>query len=495
MTAPALAARKIEKRFGATVALACADLTASAGEVHALLGENGAGKSTLLGIIAGILSPDAGALELDGRPYAPGSAADAKRSGVAIVPQEPTLCLDLTVAENIVLGHEPTRLGLVDEKASARTAEAALDRLGLRLDVGAPARALSPAERQLVNIARALAQGSPRVVVIDEPTSSLPHAEAERVLRAVKDLAGSNVCVLYVSHHLEEIIRIADRYTVLRDGRTVEAAPMQGATIADLTRLLLGRQATAEPRPARERGALILEVRELHGKKLPRGASLDLHRGEVLGVAGLVGSGRTELLRAIFALDAIKRGTVRVAIGEAAGASSPADRIRQGLGMTSEDRKSEGVVGAMSVADNLTLSRLDTVSSLGLVSERHQEAAAAALIERLSVRTAGAFAITSTLSGGNQQKVAIGRLIHQDADVLLLDEPTRGIDLKSREQIYDIVDDLVRRGKGVLWVSSQLGELLRVCDRIAVMKKGVLSPAVPASTLTEHSLLEEISAG
>jgi ribose transport system ATP-binding protein len=305
------------------------------------------------------------------------------------------------------------------------------------------------------------------------------------------------VCVLYVSHHLEEIIRIADRYTVLRDGRTVEAATMEGATIAGLTRLLLGRPATAEARPARERGAPLLEVRELHGKKLPRGASLELHRGEVLGVAGLVGSGRTELLRAIFALDPVKRGTVRVLVGGhgAERARGPADRIRHGVGMTSEDRKSEGVVGAMSVADNLTLSRLGDVTRVGLVSEAAQRAAAAALVERLSIRTAGESAITSTLSGGNQQKVAIGRLIHQDADVLLLDEPTRGIDLRSREQIYDIVDDLVRRGKGVLWISSQLGELLRVCDRIATMKRGVLSPPVLASTLTEHSLLEEISAG
>ena len=497
MTAPALAARGVKKRFGPTIALEDASLTAHAGEVHALLGENGAGKSTLLGIIAGLTLPDAGTLELAGAPFAPGSPVDAREAGIAFVPQEPTLAVHLDVTENIVLGREPTHFGFVDRRASEGIARAALDRLGLPLDPRTPSASLSPAERQLVGIARALAGPTPRVVVVDEPTSSLAHAEAERVLTAVSDLAKSGVCVLYVSHHLEEILRVAQRYTVLRDGRTVRAASMEGTTLADLTRLLLGHEVAAVTREDGPLGTPALEVKGLSGARLPRDASLVLHRGEVLGVAGLVGSGRTELLRAIFGLDPVVSGEVIVQTSRASATTGrrPADRIAQGVGMASEDRKDEGLVLGMPIADNLTLSALGSVSVGGFVSAAKQRAAAEALVERLSVRAADASVPTSTLSGGNQQKVALGRLVHQDADVLLLDEPTRGIDIKSREQIYEIVRALAARGKAVLWVSSQLPELLRVCDRVVVMKKGALGEPIPVSQLPEHRLLEKISEG
>ncbi|MBL9027393.1 MAG: sugar ABC transporter ATP-binding protein [Myxococcales bacterium] len=495
MTAPALTATSIKKSFGPTVALEGASLTAFAGEVHALLGENGAGKSTLLGIIAGLIEPDGGTLELGGAPYAPGSPVDAREAGIAFVPQEPTLALHLDVTENVVLGREPSRFGFVDRRASEAIARAALARLGLSLDPRAPGASLSPAERQLVGIARALAGATPRVVVVDEPTSSLAHAEAERVLSAVSDLARSGVCVLYVSHHLEEILRVAQRYTVLRDGRTVQAASMEGTTLADLTKLLLGHEVAPVSREETARGETVLEVKNLSGARLPRSASLVLHRGEVLGVAGLVGSGRTELLRAIFGLDPVVSGEVLVKTSRA-GASrggSPAARIAQGVGMASEDRKEEGLVLGMPIADNLTLSALGSVSQGGFVSPGKQREVAEALVGRLSIRAASTELPTSTLSGGNQQKVALGRLVHQDADVLLLDEPTRGIDIKSREQIYDIVRALAARGKAVLWVSSQLPELLRVCDRVVVMKKGAVGAPFPVSGLTEHRLLEKIS--
>ncbi len=476
-----LAVQGVRKAFGATIALREASLEAASGEVHALLGENGAGKSTLMGIVAGLVQHDGGVMTLGGAPYAPRNAAAARDAGVAIVPQEPTLCDHLDVAENVVLGREPTRFGLVDRKAARSIAERALARLGQTIDVRAPAGSLSPADRQLVAIARALAHATPKVVVVDEPTSSLPHAEADRVLTAVRDLASSGVAVVYVSHHLEEIVRVADRYTVLRDGRTVESAEMKGATIADLTRLLLGRDPEVVARAARPRGDEALVVRSLRGTRLPRDASLVVHRGEILGIAGLVGSGRTELLRAIYGLDTIAGGDARVL-------------AQGGAAMASEDRKGEGIVAPMSVADNLTLSRLDTVTRAGLVSSRRQRELAARLVQRLSIRTAGVDVPVSTLSGGNQQKVVLGRLVHLDADVLLLDEPTRGVDLASREQINAICDELAAQGKAIVWVSSQLGELLRVCDRIAIMRRGVLSPPLEASDLDEHRLLEEMTA-
>jgi ribose transport system ATP-binding protein len=471
----------VKKSFGATRALESASLNVEAGQVHALLGENGAGKSTLMGIVAGLIAPDGGVMKLDGRPYAPKGTPAAREAGVAIVPQEPTLCEHLDVADNVVLGREPTRFGLRDRRAAAKAATEALGRLGLSMDVGALAGSLSPADRQIVAIARALAQATPRVVIVDEPTSSLPHAEAERVLTAVRDLASSGVAVIYVSHHLEEIVKVADHFTVLRDGRTVESSPMKGTSIADLTKLLLGTDAAPPVRSARERGPEVLVLRSLAGSTLPRDASLTLHRGEILGIAGLVGSGRTETLRVAFGLDVRAGGEVR-------------DLSPRGVAMASEDRKREGIVAAMSVADNLTLSHMDPIARWGIVSEARQRSVAAALVERLSIRTAGVDATAASLSGGNQQKVVLGRLIHQDADVLFLDEPTRGVDLKSREQIYALCDDLAARGKAIVWVSSQLGELLRVCDRVAIMRRGVLGPPIEVSELDEHRLLEQMSA-
>jgi ribose transport system ATP-binding protein len=488
----------VGKTFGATVALDGASLEVRAGEVHALLGENGAGKSTLVGVVAGLVAPDRGRMLLDGAPYAPRSAADARAAGVVVAPQEPTLCHHLDVVENVVLGREPRRLGLVDRAASRRVCAAALERLGLRLDIGALAGSLTPAERQLVSIARALAEASTRVVVVDEPTSSLPHAEAERVLDAVRQLAASGAGVVYVSHHLEEVVRVADRYTVLREGRTVAAGSARGATVGDLARLLLGRDHVVPPRAQRARGDKVLEVRGLEGSRLPRRASFDLHRGEVLGIAGLVGSGRTELVRAVFGLDRPRGGEVRVAMpGTAAlrpgGAATPRARLGQGVAMASEDRKGEGILADMSVADNLTLARLDPFVRLGMVSPARQRAAADALVRRLSIRAASSAVAVRTLSGGNQQKVVLGRLLHAGADVLLLDEPTRGIDIGSRELMYELCDALCREGKAVLWVSSQLAELLRVSDRIAVMRRGVLGEAEDVSRWTEHRLLEEMS--
>ena len=484
----------LKKSFGATVALANVQLTLRSGEVHALLGENGAGKSTLLKILAGTQSADEGRLELLGKPYAPKNPQHAQALGVAFVSQEPALCPDLSVAENVLLNALPGRFGIVDRAAQKRRASAALARV---LPEGAPlpdldqrAGDLGQGDRQLLCLARALAQSECRILILDEPTSTLNSSEAERLFAVVRELTKSGIAVLYVSHFLEEVERLADRYTVLRDGQFVASGDIAGSTRTELVKLMAGRDVQELfPRSVRTPGAVVLALDALAGSKLPSSASLELRRGEVLGIAGLLGSGRSELLRAIFGLDAVKQGTLRVKA--VLGPASPARRLTQGLGLLSEDRKGEGLAESLSLGDNLTLSKLESLGSYGLVSPRKRDQITRSYIERLGIRARGPEQLARDLSGGNQQKICFARLLHHDLDVLLLDEPTRGVDVGSRADLYRIIDELAARGNAVLLVSSYLPELLGVCDRIAVMVRGRLGPAHPASGCSEHQLLLE----
>ncbi len=484
----------LSKSFGATKALVNVQLGLHAGEVHALLGENGAGKSTLLKILAGSERADQGSLELSGLPYAPSTPQEAQALGVAFVSQEPALCPDLSVAENILLGALPGRFGFVDRAELKRRAGAALARV-LPEDAPLPDLAqragdLGQGDRQLVCLARALAQAECRILILDEPTSTLNSSEAERLFSVVRELTKSGIAVLYVSHFLEEIERIAARYTVLRDGQFVYSGELAGTTRSELVKLMAGRDVQELfPRSTRSPGEVVLELSELSGKKLPISASLTLRRGEVLGIAGLLGAGRSELLRAIFGLDAVKSGTLRVK--GILGPASPARRLAQGVGLLSEDRKREGLAEALSLGDNITLSKLESLGSFGLVSPARRATIARTYLERLAVRARGPEQLARDLSGGNQQKICFARLLHQGADVLLLDEPTRGVDVGSRADLYGIIDELAARGNAVLMISSYLPELLGVCDRIAVMVRGKLAAARPASELTEHDLLLE----
>jgi ribose transport system ATP-binding protein len=493
-----LSARGISKRFGSTIALNDVSFEARAGEVHAIVGQNGAGKSTLMSVLAGAIRADSGQLELDGVPYAPRDPSDAKRQGVAIVHQEAALCPALTVAENVLLGVEPVRAGVIDRKLARERCERALElvapaerRLALRAD--APASELGPAEQQLVAIARALAQSDCRLLILDEPTSRLGLADTDQLFAVVRRLTRSGISVLYISHFLEELRRIADRYTVIRDGQTVQSGTIADTPVEELVRLMAGRAVEANfVRSPAEKGGVVLELDGLSGRRLPISASLELFRGEVLGLAGLVGSGRSELLRAVFGLDAVKSG--RIKVGAVIGPASPARRLAQGLGLLSEDRKLEGLALELSVADNLTLSKLEPFGPWGLVLPARQAAAAKRWVDQLGIRCHDVAQPARGLSGGNQQKLALARLLHHDVDVLLLDEPTRGIDIASRSEIYRFIDGLLQRKKAVILVSSQFPELLSLCDRIAVMKRGVLGPARPASELDEHRLLLEATA-
>ncbi|MFW6060406.1 MAG: sugar ABC transporter ATP-binding protein [Phycisphaeraceae bacterium] len=494
---PRLRMTGIEKRFGPTVALAGVDLSVRAGEVHALVGENGAGKSTLMRILSGAEQPDAGQMWLDGMPYAPRDPAEGRRRGVAMIYQELSLAPHLSVMENVLLGMEPVRGPLMRWRELRRRAAEAMRHIG-RADIplDMPAGRLSIAEQQLVEIARSVAVGC-RVLVLDEPTSSLTRGDIERLFALIRELRDKDHAIVYISHFLEEVTEIGDRYTVLRDGASVGGGVMADTPVHDIVTMMIGREMSElYPRSARTPGEPVLTVRDLGGELKPRAATLTLRRGEVLGIAGLVGAGRTELLRALFGLDPVRHGEVKVAAFT--GPATPAQRWRQGLGMVSEDRKNEGLALNLSVADNVTLAQLRDLAPLGLVPPSRQTHAAQQWIERLGIRCHSSRQRVQTLSGGNQQKIALARLLHADVDVLLLDEPTRGIDVGSKAQVYQLIDELAtgdaragRRPRAVLMVSSYLPELLGVCDRIAVMCRGRLGETHDVEDVDEHRIMLE----
>jgi len=479
----------ITKRFGPTVALQGVDLSLQRGEVHALVGENGAGKSTLMKVLSGALQPDSGEMLLAGEPYRPRHPAEARRAGVTMVYQELALAPHLSVADNIMLGLEPTRWGLVHRREAQARVRDALAQLGHPdLSPQAIVGHLSPAAQQLTEIARALVSGC-RVLVLDEPTSSLTQSDVGHLFDLVRRLRGSGLGLIYISHVIEEVKQIADRVTVLRDGQVAGGGAAAELSPAQIVRLMVGREVTdLYPRSPRAPGEVVLELEGLAGETLLRHASLQLRRGEVLGIAGLMGSGRTELLRTLFGLEPVRAGQVR--LGVHVGPASPLRRWQQGCGMLSEDRKGEGLALAMSVADNMTLTRLGG----SFVSGARQQASARHWVETLAIRCRSVRQPVSDLSGGNQQKVALARLLHHGADVLLFDEPTRGIDVGSKAEIYRLIDQLAsgadaRQPAAILMVSSYLPELLGICDRLAVMSRGRLLPPRPATGLTEEAIM------
>lgn len=490
-----LCVRALRKRFGPTVALDGVNLDVKRGEVHALVGENGAGKSTLLKALAGVHMADAGSMEIDGLMHMPVDPAEAAEAGLAIIHQELALAPHLTIAENLFLGREPRRGWLVDRVALREQSLKALARVGREhLDPDRLVAALSPADKQLVEIARALTQ-EVRVLVLDEPTSSLTQADVGPLLQRLRELASTGVAVVYVSHVFEELFAVADRYTVMRDGETVATGAMHDIDHDGLVAAMVGRNVEQlYHRTPCNLGEVALELRGMTGHELPVAASLTLHRGEVLGVAGLVGAGRTELLRCIFGLDDVVSGKVSVASYD--GWCSPRERWQHGVGLLSEDRKHEGLSLTQSLADNLWLPCLSRRSNRGFLSGASLEQDARAWLERVGVKFRDAGQAIQELSGGNQQKVALARLLAADCDVLLLDEPTRGVDVGAKAEIYKMIDKLAhQQNKAVLVVSSYLPELLGLADRIAVVARGDVLPARPVAEVDEHSLLTQMTVG
>lgn len=484
--------RGICKRFGATVALENVSINVAPGEVLALVGENGAGKSTLMKVLSGAIKAEAGEMCLDGKPYQPNSPLEARRAGVAMIYQELSLAPHLSVEENIVLGMEPSRFGVVRRSQVRRLANEAIGKFdNPELRPEARVSRLSVGSQQLVEIARALAIGC-RVLVLDEPTSSLTLQDVERLFELIERLKQQGKAIIYISHFIEEVKRVADRVTVLRDGKVAGGGDTGEITVGEIIELMVGRDVKElYPRSSRQAREAVLEIEGLTGPDKLRSASLQLHRGEVLGIAGLVGAGRTELLRCLFGLEQVRKGKIR--LGVYAGAASPLRRWCQGVGFLSEDRKEEGLAFSLNVADNMTLSRLEGFGPFGLVLPCRQNKAAQQWIERLGIHCTGPQEAVSSLSGGNQQKVALARLLHHDVDVLLLDEPTRGIDVAAKAMIYRLIDEMAggRTPKAILMVSSYLPELMGVCDRVAVMCRGKLGAIQAIEQADEHSLMVE----
>jgi ribose transport system ATP-binding protein len=483
----------VRKSFGATCALDAVDFEVRPGEVHALIGENGAGKSTLMKVLAGVHQPDAGSIVVEGNPYRPANPLDARRQGVAMIYQELALAPHLSVADNVLLGIEPRRAGFLggsrfDHAAAERLATEALATLGHpEIPPRAVLGSLSIAAQQLAEIARALVTKA-RIIVLDEPTSSLTRPDVERLFDVVRKLAAQGVSVVYISHFLEEVEQIAGSFTVLRDGRSVGSGATGQVSREEIIRWMVGRELKEMfPRVPHEPAEPILSLEDLAVADAVSEASFELRRGEILGIAGLIGAGRTVMLRAIFGLEPIARGRVRLAAFE--GPASPAQRLRQGMGLLSEDRKHEGLAVRMSVEANVVLSRLDPYARFGWLSGKAARKGAAGWIEKLGIKTAAPHAPVESLSGGNQQKVQLARLLHHDCDVLLLDEPTRGIDVASKVHIYEWIGRLAASGRAVLFVSSYIPELLGICDRVAVMHRGRLTPPEPAAEWDEHSIM------
>jgi ribose transport system ATP-binding protein len=491
MTSPASVLRLtgIRKSFGATRALRGVSLEIAAGEVHALIGENGAGKSTLMKILSGAHTADEGSMELSGERYAPSDPHDARRKGVGMIYQELNLALHLSAQENILLGAESTHGGWIDRAKSRERARAALAQLGHDdLDLDRRAGSFSIATQQIIEIARALLT-KPQVLIMDEPTSSLTQADTERLFAAIDRLRDQGVSIIYISHFLEECRRIADRFTVLKDGETVGSGDMKSASLDQIVTLMTGREVkNLYPRTEHAMGDVVLEVKEVAGAPRLKRASLSVRAGEIFGIAGLIGAGRTDLLRTVFGLDELDAGEV-VIVGAAKDPATPRERWKQGVGFLSENRKEEGLMLTQSVADNLTLTKQEAFGRLGFVSAPRQRATARRWIEELRVKCHDAAQPISQLSGGNQQKIAIARLLEHPARIFLLDEPTRGIDVGSKTQIYELIGQLATAGKTVVLISSYLPELLGLCDTIGVMCRGELAAIRPRSQWTEAEIM------
>jgi ribose transport system ATP-binding protein len=489
--------RGICKCFGATVALEDVGIEVSGGDVLALVGENGAGKSTLMKVLSGAIKADSGEVRLDGEPYEPANPLAARQAGIAMIYQELSLAPHLSVEENIMLGMEPARLGVVRwNEVRRRTLEAIGEFENPELKPEAKLSELSVGSQQLVEIARALAIGC-RVLVLDEPTSSLTQRDVERLFELIGRLKERGNAIVYISHFIEEVRQVADRVMVLRDGKVAGEGEVAAISNEEIIALMVGRKVEElYPRSSRQAGEVVLEIEDLAGFEKPESASLQLRRGEVLGIAGLVGAGRTELLRCVFGLAAVRQGEIK--LGVYAGPASPVRRWMQGVGLLSEDRKAEGLALALSISDNVTLSRLRGFGPFGMVLPSRQDKATQRWIEQLGIRCRGPRQSVVSLSGGNQQRVALARLLQHDADVLLLDEPTRGIDVAAKATIYKLIDRLAtgspeegRAPKAILMVSGYLPELLGVCDRMAVMCRGRLGQIHEIDEVDEHRLMLE----
>jgi ribose transport system ATP-binding protein len=495
---PRLQLEHISKSFPGVNAVQDVSVSVMPGEILALAGENGAGKTTLMNVLNGVIQAEAGTITLDGEPVTIASPHHALALGITMIHQELALIPELTVGQNIFLGREPRRRGvrgLVDWKKLYANAQIEIDRLGLPLSARSKIVDLSIAQQQLVEIAKALSYRA-RLIVLDEPTSALTEREAETLFKLVRALRDQGVSLIYISHRLEEIFALSDRAAVMRDGRLVGVAPTRELNADKVVQWMVGRElAEFYPKADTSQGAVILRAIGLKRGKDLAGVDLELRRGEIVGLAGLVGAGRTLVARALFGADRLDAGEIWID-GRRVNIRSPRDAIRLGIGLVPEDRKTQGVFLGQSVRSNVGVGLLGKFSRFGWLIYRRVEQLVNEMIQRLGVRTPSTAQRVRNLSGGNQQKVVIARWLALNPKVLILDEPTRGIDVAAKATIYQLINDLAannggRKPKGVLVVSSYLPELMGICDRIAVMCRGRLGPARNVDEVDEHALMLE----
>lgn len=479
----------IQKSFPGVHALDNAHFELRAGEVHALLGENGAGKSTMMKILVGIYHKDSGTITLNGEPLSVSSPKDAQEKGISIIHQELNLMTDLTVAQNIWIGREPKgRIpGTISTKAELAKTEELLSRLHIRLDPNAKVADLSVAQQQMVEIAKALSFNS-KVLIMDEPTATLTDREIDELFRIVRDLRAKGVGIVHISHRLEELKQIADRITVMRDGKTIETMQTADASIDEIIRLMVGRTIFQEAPeiPDHNNGEILLEVRNLNRGRQVRDVNFVLRRGEVLGFAGLVGAGRTEVLRTVFGADKADSGEVFVN-GRKVRITNPRRAVRNGIGYLSEDRKRFGLAVGLDVQTNVSLAVFPRLTDkLGQLNFKKVRSIAEGYVGELRIKTPSVDQLVQFLSGGNQQKVAIAKWLNADTDIIIFDEPTRGIDVGAKSEIHRLMNDLAAQGKGIIMISSELPEILRMSHRIVVMCEGRITGELPGNCTQEE---------
>ncbi|MDG1896430.1 MAG: sugar ABC transporter ATP-binding protein [Fuerstiella sp.] len=488
-TAPLLEMSRIRKSFPGVQALSDVSLRLHRGEVLALMGENGAGKSTLIKTLGGAHRPDAGTIAIDGKPVDLSSPTAAIEAGIGVIYQEFNLIPALTAWENIFLGRE--RTGLLVDRADERSRAAVLfERLGVDVPLDIPSRLLSIAQQQLVEIAKALSQDV-RMLVMDEPSAALTQQEVNKLFAIIHELKRQGIGIIYISHRLDEIFNIADTITVLRDGRYVGDAPASEMTRQQLIELMVGRSIENEfPKQAAEIGDARLVVKGLCRGATVRNVSFEVRRGEILGLTGLVGAGRTELVRLIFGADTRDAGQIALD-GQVLNINSARDAIRAGICLLTEDRKSQGLVLCRCVRENFALPNVRQLSAFGVMQQRHERSAFSAYVDSLSIRIPHQQQLARNLSGGNQQKVVLAKWLQQNAEVLIFDEPTRGIDVGAKHEIYQLMNDLTARGKSIIMISSELPEVLGMSDRILVMHEGRITGEIcDVASATQEEIMQ-----
>ncbi|CDX61592.1 fused L-arabinose transporter subunits of ABC superfamily: ATP-binding components [Mesorhizobium plurifarium] len=486
---PLLAVEDVSRRFGATLALNKVRFDLRAGEVHALMGENGAGKSTLMKILAGNIQRDSGRILIDGRDVEIRSPIEAAANGIAIIHQELNTVRDMTVAENLALGREPrTRLGMLDRRRMDEQAREKLGRIHSAIDPRRPLGSLSVGMQQMVEIARAVSENA-RVLVLDEPTAALSRAEAQELYRIIGQMRSAGVGLIYISHRMEEVWQLADRVTVFRDGGYVGTGTLAEISPPDVVRMMVGRQvADLYQHDKRDPGATVLEVEGLTGTAVGP-VDLSVRAGEVVCMAGLIGSGRTEVGRLLFGADPRTAGSVRIE-GRPSRPADPFEAIADGIGMVPENRKEQGLFLDHSVEDNIAISSLDRFVAAGVVDRTARRNAVLAQMKQLGLRLNALSLPVKALSGGNQQKAALARWLLRDSRVLILDEPTRGVDIGAKREIYEEIDRLARAGKAILVISSDLPEAIGISDRLLVMRQGrIVAELVSQKTSEEEVML------